>query len=57
MFFRQGLKFVFRDKKSILFLLLAFLSVLLTATSLCTEIALNSALAACKDKLYYNRHG
>lgn len=49
MFFRQGLKFVFRDKKSILFLLLAFLSVLLTAASLCTGIALNSALAACKD--------
>ena len=49
MFFRQGFKFVFRDKKSILFLLLAFLSVLLTAASLCTGIALNSALAACKD--------
>lgn len=49
MFLRQGLKFVFRDRKSILFLFLAFLSVLLSAASLCTGIALNSALSACKD--------
>lgn len=49
MILRQGFKFVFRDRKSLLFFLLAFLSVTLITASVCTCVALDSALSACKN--------
>lgn len=50
MFFRQGIKFVFRDGKSILFFVLSLISCVLCVASLGTGFALNSAVETCRER-------
>lgn len=50
MFFRHGIKFVFRDGKSILFFVLSLISCVLCVASLGTGFALNDAVEACKER-------